>query len=92
MTGIRSVVFSAVLLLIAGRELQAQDRRLGEFDSRCANGCAAIGYAAEYCNRVCWIPDRPRTLPQELTDWACMSTCSDRGGTYAECKPRCRLP
>ena len=27
----------------------------------------------------------------EVTDWSCMTACSERGGKYADCKPRCRL-
>lgn len=71
--------------------VQAQERPPGQLDNACASDCTARDYGAEYCSRVCWIPDRSRLPPEEVTDWSCMTACSERGGKYADCKPRCRL-
>ena len=82
MAGLMLFVFAA----------HAQERPPRVLDTACASDCTAGGYASEYCDRICRVAPPPRVRADELTDWACMSTCSDRGGTYAECKPRCRLP
>lgn len=71
--------------------VQAQERPPGQLDNACASDCAAREYGAEYCSRVCWIPDRSRLPPDEVTGWSCMTACGERGGKYADCKPRCRL-
>lgn len=93
---ISSVAAKAALAGIAGTivvamAVQAQERPPGTADSACARDCAGLGHSVEYCGRVCWIPERPRSAPEEVTDWSCMTVCADRGGKYAECKPACRL-
>jgi hypothetical protein len=82
------VGMAGLIFLVLGAH--AQERPSGQADPSCAAACNERGYAADYCSRVCWIPDRPRTPPDEVTDWSCMSACAERGGKYAECKPRCR--
>jgi hypothetical protein len=83
------VGLAGLMFLVLGA--QAQERPIGRADDSCAAACNARGYDADYCGRVCWIPDRPRTPPDEVTDWTCMTACAERGGKYAECKPRCRV-
>lgn len=71
--------------------VQAQERPPGQLDNACASDCASREYGAEYCSRVCWIPDSSGARPDEVTDWRCMTACREQGGKYAECKPRCRV-
>lgn len=71
--------------------VQAQELLPGQPDYSCTSSCTANGYAAEYCAKVCRVPERPRVPVGEVTDWSCMTACADRGGKYAECKPACRL-
>jgi hypothetical protein len=71
--------------------VQAQEQLPGQPDIVCASNCASLGYAAEYCAKVCRVPERPRVPAGEVTDWSCMTACAQRGGKYAECKPVCRL-
>jgi hypothetical protein len=60
-------------------------------EASCASECSAKGYEAEFCTRVCRVPPAPQGRADEVTDWACMATCGQRGGKYRECKPSCRV-
>jgi hypothetical protein len=86
---VRTLALAGLLAAVSG--VGAQERPMGQLDGACAGDCTARGYASEYCAQVCWVPDRPRGRPDEVTDWSCMTACSEQGGKYGECKPRCRL-
>jgi hypothetical protein len=85
---VRTLALAGLLAAVGG--VGAQERPMGQLDGACASDCTARGYASGYCAQVCWIPDRPRSPPDEVTDWSCMTAWAERGGKYAECNPRCR--
>lgn len=78
-------------LIGAAPGARAQERPPGQLDANCVADCGLLDYASDYCDRVCWVPERPRGKPDEVTDWSCMTACSEQGGRYGECKPRCRV-
>lgn len=86
----RAALTAAALVCAAPAVSLAQQRPPGQLNTVCAADCAARGYDAEYCGRVCWVPAPGQTPPGEYTDWVCMTECRNRGGKYSECKPRCR--
>lgn len=85
------VIWTVIGLIGAAIAAQAQDRPPGQLAANCVAACNLRNYSADYCNRVCWVPDRPQSRPDEVTDWRCMTACRDQGGSYAECKPRCQV-
>lgn len=68
----------------------AQDRSAGVLDQTCVADCARRGYAAEFCNQVCWIPDPNMAARGSMINWTCMSDCRARGGSEEACRPQCR--
>jgi hypothetical protein len=68
----------------------AQEGRVGQLDVACANRCVGNGYDADFCGRVCWIPDPAIAARAVPVDWVCMEACLDRGGNPEDCKLRCR--
>jgi hypothetical protein len=68
----------------------AQDRAAGVLDTTCSAECASRGFAADYCNRMCWIPDPAMAARGSMFDWKCMTDCRARGGSEEDCRPQCR--
>lgn len=68
----------------------AQDRSAGALDQICVADCARRGYAAEFCNQVCWIPDPNMAARGSMINWTCMTDCRARGGREEDCRSQCR--
>ncbi len=68
----------------------AQDRTPGQLDTACVSRCTANGYEAEFCDRVCWLPDPAIAAKAEPIDWICMTDCLERGGKGEDCRLRCK--
>lgn len=88
------LILRVVVALLIGAGLGigvsvAQVQPRGQIDTDCAGRCTAHGYDAEFCGRVCWVPDPELTAEQEQTDWPCVAVCLYRGGEFEDCKPRC---
>jgi hypothetical protein len=86
---LRAMLIATCLGAIAGAAL-AQVGPPGTLDSACLSACAARGYEAEFCNRVCVVP-QPSEIPADVAiDWECVTSCRNRGGTLGDCLPRCQ--
>lgn len=62
----------------------------GTLDTQCVGQCTADGYEAEFCGRVCWIPDPEIAARAYPVDYPCFSSCRDRGGKVQDCRSACR--
>ena len=88
---VTAIVSSVVLGASLGASLAlAQVRRSGQLDFDCSSRCSANGYDAEFCNRVCWLPDPTIAAKAEPLDWICMTDCLERGGKVEDCRLRCK--
>jgi hypothetical protein len=83
-------IFAGILVGAFIGFASAQQRVTGSLDTDCANRCVTHGYEAEFCGRVCWIPDPVIAARAVPIDWVCMEACLDRGGNPEDCKLRCR--
>jgi hypothetical protein len=94
---IHSFAFRLVVAILAGGAIggflgfaAAQDRSAGALDTQCAAECTSHGYAAEYCNQVCWIPDPNMAARGSSIDWKCMTDCRAADGREEDCLKRCK--
>lgn len=96
-TANRVFVFRAALAILVGGLVggflgiaSAQQDQSGWLNADCSAHCAAAGYDAAFCQKVCWVPDPAEAAEGDRVDWKCFEGCTRRGGKARDCVVTCR--